>query len=63
MEYLKYFNMGLMAVSPAIVGLIAGMLLDNAFNTHPVLTVALLLLGVISGMWSSYKSIKGLLKE
>lgn len=60
-EYIKYFNLGLMLVSPAIVGLVIGRLLDGAFGTFPVLTVVFLILGIVSGIWSMYKSVIGMM--
>lgn len=59
-EYLKYFNIGLMLVVPALVGLIIGSLLDRTFGYYPVFTLVFLFLGIISGIWSLYKSIKTL---
>jgi F0F1-type ATP synthase assembly protein I len=60
MEYLKYFNLGLMAVVPAAVGLLIGALIDKGFKTFPLFTVAFLLLGILSGLWSLYKTVKTL---
>ena len=60
-DYLKYFNIGLMLVMPAIVGVIIGTMLDKAFKTYPVYTVMFLMLGIISGIWSMYKSIRSLI--
>jgi len=59
-EYLKYLNMGLIMVTPAIVGVFVGALLDRALKTFPALTVAFLVLGILSGIWSLYKSVKSL---
>jgi F0F1-type ATP synthase assembly protein I len=61
MNYLKYFNLGLMVVAPAIVGLLIGTLLDGVLKCFPLFTVAFLLLGIISGLWSLYKSVKTLM--
>jgi len=58
MNYLKYFNLGMMAVMPAIVGLFLGMLIDKAFSFFPTFTVVFLFLGILSGLWSLYKSVK-----
>ena len=60
LEYLKYFNIGLMLVAPAIAGLFIGNLMDRGLRTFPVFTVALLVLGIFSGIWSLYKSVKNL---
>lgn len=59
MEYLKYINIGLMLVVPALVGLIIGSLLDRTFD-NPMFILIFLFLGIISGLWSLYKSIKSL---
>jgi F0F1-type ATP synthase assembly protein I len=59
-EYLKYINLGLALVSPAIVGVVIGTLLDGKFKVFPFCTVSFLLLGIISGIWSLFKLIKSL---
>jgi F0F1-type ATP synthase assembly protein I len=60
-DFLKYINIGIMLVSPAIVGLLIGDLIDMALKTFPVFTVALLFLGIFSGIWSLYKSVKNMI--
>lgn len=60
-EYLKYLNIGLMTVMPAIVGLFMGVLLDRSFKAFPLFTVIFLLLGIMSGLWSAYKFVKNLM--
>lgn len=62
-DYLKYFNIGIMLVAPALVGLLLGRVFDGVFNTYPVITVAMLFLGILSGLWSMYKSVIGIFKE
>jgi F0F1-type ATP synthase assembly protein I len=59
-EYWKYINLGIMLVAPAIVGLLIGNLIDRGFKTLPVFTVSMLVLGILSGIWSMYKSVKNL---
>lgn len=61
MNYLKYFNLGLMAVMPAVVGLMIGALLDRSLKAFPIFTVAFLFLGILSGLWSLYKIVKTLM--
>ena len=61
LNYLKYFNLGMTAVMPAIVGLFLGMLIDRAFKVSPTFTIIFLFLGIISGLWSLYKSVKTLI--
>jgi len=60
MDYLKYFNLGLAVFSPAVVGLMIGVLLDRKFGLFPVMTVTMLFLGILSGLWSLYRSIKSI---
>ena len=60
-NYLKYFNLGIMAVAPAVIGLLMGALLDNVFKSFPLFTVVFLFLGILSGLWSLYKSVKTLI--
>ena len=61
LNYFKYFNLGMTAVMPAIVGLLMGMLIDRMFNVSPLFTVVFLFLGILSGLWSLYKSVKTLM--
>jgi ATP synthase protein I len=50
-------TMGLNLAICIIVGLAAGIYLDGLLETQPWLTVAGIILGVISGLWSVYKKI------
>jgi len=61
MNYLKYFNLGIMVVAPAVVGLLMGTVLDGIFRIFPLFTVVFLLLGILSGLWGLYKSVKALM--
>lgn len=58
-DYLRYFTLGLTIFSPSVVGLLLGLMLDKVFKTFPLLTFIFLVLGIISGIWSMYKTIKG----
>jgi F0F1-type ATP synthase assembly protein I len=60
MDYLKYINIGIMLVAPAAVGLLLGALIDRQVNAFPIFTIAMLILGIISGIWGLYKSVKNL---
>jgi ATP synthase protein I len=60
MDYLKYINIGIMLVAPAAVGLLLGALIDRWVNTFPTFTIAMLILGIASGIWSLYKSVRNL---
>jgi len=44
MDYLKYFNLGAMIVSPSIVGLFLGAWMDSQMRTFPMFTVSLIYL-------------------
>jgi F0F1-type ATP synthase assembly protein I len=61
LNYLKYFNLGMMSVMPAVIGLLMGTLLDRVFKVFPLFTVVFLFLGILSGLWSLYKSVKTLM--
>ena len=61
LNYLKYLNLGMMSVMPAVIGLLMGTLLDRAFKVFPLFTVVFLFLGILSGLWSLYKSVKTLM--
>ncbi len=60
-DFLRYINIGIMLVAPAVVGLLIGDLIDTGLKTFPAFTVALLFLGIFSGIWSMYKSVKNLM--
>jgi F0F1-type ATP synthase assembly protein I len=60
-NYLKYINLGIGAVTPAVIGLLIGTLLDRSFNAFPLCTVSFLMLGILSGLWSLYRSVKTLM--
>jgi F0F1-type ATP synthase assembly protein I len=59
--HLQYINLGIAAVTPAVIGLLIGTLLDRSFNAFPRCTVTFLMLGILSGLWSLYKSVKTLI--
>jgi F0F1-type ATP synthase assembly protein I len=61
LNYLKYFNLGMMSVMPAVIGLLIGTLIDRMFKVFPLFTVVFLFLGILSGLWSLYKSVKTLM--
>jgi len=60
-NYLKYINLGIAAVAPAVIGLLIGTLLDRSLNAFPLWTVTFLMLGILSGLWSLYKAVKTLI--
>jgi F0F1-type ATP synthase assembly protein I len=57
-NYFKYISLGLMMVTPAMIGLLFGVVLDRALNAFPMLTLVFLFLGIMSGLWSVYKTLK-----
>ena len=59
-EFMRYFNLGVIVFSSAVVGLFIGTLLDGALKVYPLFTVIMLFLGIIAGLWGMYKSIKDL---
>jgi len=61
LNYLKYLNLGMMSVMPAVIGLFIGTMIDRAFRVFPFFTVVFLFLGILSGLWSLYKSVKTLI--
>jgi ATP synthase protein I len=50
-------QLGVIMVASILVGLLAGIYLDRQFGTAPVLTLALMLIGVAGGMTAAYKLI------
>jgi F0F1-type ATP synthase assembly protein I len=60
MDYLKYINIGIMLVAPAVVGLLLGNLIDRSTDKFPMFTIAMLMLGILSGIWGFYKAVKNL---
>jgi F0F1-type ATP synthase assembly protein I len=62
-QYLKYVNLGIMLVLPAIICVFIGAFLDGYFATGHVMKLIFLLLGIITGFFSMYKSLKALEQE
>jgi ATP synthase protein I len=54
----KYMNVGYYLAVPLIVGVFLGGYLDTKFKTKPVLTLALIVLGMIAAFYNLYKIIK-----
>lgn len=50
-------NVGITMVASAVVGLFGGRFLDEKLGIAPWATVIGILLGLVSGMWSSYKQV------
>ena len=47
-------------ISPIIVGILIGLGFDKFFSTKPIFFLIFLLLGIITGFYSLYKSVKKL---
>lgn len=62
-QYLKYINLGIMLVLPAMICVFIGAFLDKIFGTKHLMTLIFLLLGIITGFFSAYKSLKTLEQE
>ena len=63
MPYLKYVNVGIMLVMPAIICLFIGSFLDGIFKTGDNITVILLVLGILTGLYSAFKTLNHLDQE
>lgn len=50
-------NVGITMVASAVVGLFGGRFLDEKLGISPWATVIGILLGLVAGMWSSYKQV------
>jgi len=53
-------KVGLDLVSTIIVAVLIGLGIDKIFSTHPIFFIIFLLLGIITGFYSLYKSFKKL---
>jgi F0F1-type ATP synthase assembly protein I len=60
MDYLKYFNLGTMFMAPALVGLFLGAWIDKSCGMSPLFTVLLIMIGILTGFWSVYKTVNDL---
>jgi len=56
-EYIN-INVGYSLVTPILIGVVIGLLLDNKFNSKPFFTVIFIFLGMISSLYNLYKIIK-----
>lgn len=58
MKYLRSgINLGLQLIVPAILGLFLGKFIDEKLNLFPLVTFSLLILGIVTGIWSVYKEL------
>ncbi len=46
------YNIGYYLVTPLIVGVLFGVLLDNKFHTKPVLTLVFIFLGMVASLYN-----------
>lgn len=56
-EYIN-INVGYTLVTPILIGVLIGLVLDNKFHTKPYFTVFFIFLGMISSFYNLYKMIK-----
>lgn len=56
-QYLN-INVGYNLVTPILIGVIIGLILDNKFHSKPVFTVFFIFFGAISSFYNLYKMIK-----
>ena len=59
-DYIKYLTLGLTVFSASVIGLVIGYFTDRSFGSFPLATFIFLVLGILSGVWSLYKEIRGL---
>ena len=52
------FNVGYSLVTPILVGVIIGLVLDSRFHSKPVFTVFFIFLGAVSSFYNLFKMIK-----
>jgi ATP synthase protein I len=50
-------SIGLSMVATLAVGLFSGRAVDNLLGTYPWATIVGIVLGVLSGLWSTYKQV------
>jgi F0F1-type ATP synthase assembly protein I len=55
---LRFSNVGFYLVTPLIMGVILGLLLDRLFNTKPNLTIFLIFIGAIASFYNLFKLVK-----
>jgi F0F1-type ATP synthase assembly protein I len=60
-DFLKYINLGIMMVAPAALGLFLGHWIDGWAGTTPGFTLGLLILGILSGLWTLFKDTRDLM--
>lgn len=57
-QYAEYATeIAAVTLAPALLGLILGQVIDRVFNLYPAATVTLLILGILTGLWSMYKKV------
>ncbi|MFQ5872286.1 MAG: AtpZ/AtpI family protein [Dehalococcoidia bacterium] len=61
-DALRLLGLGWYVVASIIVGLVAGLLLDNWVDTSPLFTLLGLALGLVVALWGLYRLIAPLLK-
>ncbi len=55
---IDYLNIGFYLVTPIVVGVILGLLIDARFKTKPTFTVVLILVGAVASLYNLIKLTK-----
>ncbi len=55
---IDYLNIGFYLVTPIVVGVILGLVIDNRFGTRPTFIVALILIGSVASIYNLIKLTK-----
>ena len=55
---ISIMNVGYYIITPIILGVFCGILIDNYFNTKPMFFLILLLFGTIGGFYNLFRLIK-----
>ncbi len=57
-SYAQYFNLGFYLAIPLLAGVSGGIILDNWFQTKPIFTISLIILGSIASFYNLFRLIK-----
>jgi len=56
-------GLGFVIALPPVLFAFLGVFLDKIFHTQPALTIIFIFLGIIAGIYSSFKEVKKFLKQ
>jgi F0F1-type ATP synthase assembly protein I len=62
-ELAPYMNLGMQILIPILLGALGGWWMDKKFETMPVFILIFTILGVVTGMYSFFKTISELEKR